>query len=90
MGWRRTVGTIAGTVIGAAVGGPPGAAAGAKIGGELGGATEKKKGGKGGGGVAIPSSTHEAAFAPGPPLSASSLVMARGQDKARMKRSYGI
>lgn len=82
MGWRK----LAGTVIGGLVGGPVGAA----VGGAIGGATEKPKGGGGGGGVSIPASTHSANLAPGPPLSASSLVMARGQDKARMKRSYGI
>jgi hypothetical protein len=44
---------------------------------------------KGGGGTA-PQTRRPADAAPGPPMSAASLTEARGQDKSRMKRQYGL
>ncbi|SRR5258708_7836620 len=73
---------IAGGVVGGVVGGPAGAAAGISAGksaGKLiGGGAKPRTGGS-----SVASSVKEL------PQSASSLPMARSQDKARMKRSYG-
>jgi hypothetical protein len=41
-------------------------------------------------GVSVKSTERPIDFASSPPMSAASLTEARGQDKSRMKRQYGI
>lgn len=79
-GKAKIIGTVAGAAIGGAVGGPAGATLGAKVGGLAGTGVQTThdvihaKNASGGGTI---------------PSRAGSIEEARGQDKARMKKSYG-
>lgn len=67
---------IAAPIVGGALGGPAGAAAGQAIAGGIKGINSKVQGPKGTGGFT--------------PSSASSIEDARGQDRARMHKRYGM
>jgi hypothetical protein len=88
MGLVRKIGGIGLAALGAVTGIGPLIAAGTAI-SATSGVGDKPKGG-GGGAASVPSVSHAANLAPGPPMSASSLDVARGQDKSRMKRQYGL
>jgi hypothetical protein len=88
VGAAKTASKIAGGVLAGGFGGNVGA-------GLYNIASKGLSGGGGGGGqrsapAAVPAAVHTEPLAPGPPMSASSLDMARGQDKSRMKRQYGL
>lgn len=82
----KPVATVAGAVIGGAVGGPAGAAAGAKIGGMVG--TGVSTGAK-----VIDNAKYGSMHAPAGasvPSRAGSIEEARGQDRGRMQKQYGM
>ena len=86
MGFGRKILGTALTAIGTVTGIAPLAAAGVGLSATSGLGNKSR----GGAGASVPAVTHSANLAPGPPMSASSLDMARGQDKSRMKRQYGL